>query len=83
MKTLILTHPAAKELDALPTEARMFVFAGLVRYAMNGIGDVKALSGRQGFRLRLGRYRVLFSEDSSTVLAIYVGKRETATYNKR
>jgi len=43
---------------------------------------VKALSGRDGFRLRVGRYRVVFDEDQITILAIYIGKRETGTYRR-
>ncbi|MBK8458574.1 MAG: plasmid stabilization protein [Phyllobacteriaceae bacterium] len=80
MKTIIFTHQAARDLDGLPSEARQSVEAGLVRYAVSGEGDVRNLSGRDGFRLRVGRYRVLFDEDRSTILAIYIGKRETTTY---
>ena len=83
MKTVIFTHAAAKDLDALPRDARQQVENGLLRYATTGQGDVKQLSGRDGFRLRIGRYRVLFDEDQTTILAIYIGKRETTTYRKR
>jgi len=83
MKTIIFTHAAAKDLDALPTEGRGQVEAGLIRYATTGEGDVKQLGGRDGYRLRIGRYRVLFDEDRTTILAIYVGKRETTTYRRR
>jgi mRNA interferase RelE/StbE len=82
MKTVILSHQAAKELNGLPDEARETVLNGLIRYATTGDGDVKRLSGRDGYRLRVGRFRVLFDEDASTVLAIYIGKRETATYRR-
>lgn len=82
MKTVILTHQAAKDLDSLPRDARLDVETGLNKYAVSGEGDVKRLSGRDGFRLRIGRYRVLFDEDRTTILAIYVGKRETTTYRK-
>jgi hypothetical protein len=41
-----------------------------------------ALSGRDGFRLRIGRCGAVFDEDASTILAIYVGRRETATYSR-
>ena len=40
------------------------------------------LKGRAGYRLRVGRYRVIFDEDANTILAIYIGKRETSTYNR-
>ena len=82
MKTIVFTHAAAKDLDALPSEARDDVLRGLDLYAMTGRGDVKALAGRSGWRLRIGRYRVLFDEDSRTILAIYIGKRETTTYRR-
>jgi mRNA interferase RelE/StbE len=80
VKTIILTHQAAKDLDTLPGDARAAVCEGLIAYAVSGTGDVKRLSGRDGFHLRVGRYRVIFDEDQTTILAIYIGKRDTATY---
>jgi mRNA interferase RelE/StbE len=82
MKTIILTLSAAKDFDALPRDAREQVEAGLHRYAMTGQGDVKALHGRDGFRLRIGGYRVIFDEDAITILAIYIGRRATTTYKR-
>ncbi len=82
MKTIIFTAAAAKDLDALPADARKTVGDGLISYAMNGVGDVKRLAGREGYRMRIGRYRVLFDEDAATILAIYIGKRETTTYRR-
>lgn len=82
MKTIIFTPSAAKEFDGLPEDGRAAVESGLIRYAVSGEGDVKQLSGREGFRLRIGRYRVLFDEDRLTILAVYIGKRETATYRR-
>lgn len=82
MKTIVLTLSAAKDLDALSREARDQVEAGLNRYAMTGQGDVKALQGRDGYRLRIGSSRVIFDEDAATILAIYVGRRTTTTYRR-
>jgi mRNA interferase RelE/StbE len=82
VKTIVLTLSAAKDFDALPRDAREQVEAGLNRYAMTGQGDVKALQGRDGFRLRIGSYRVIFDEDAITILAIYVGRRATTTYRR-
>lgn len=82
MKTIILTLSAAKDLDALPHDARAQVEGGLSRYAMTGQGDVKALEGRSGYRLRIGSYRVIFDEDAATILAIYIGRRATTTYRR-
>ena len=80
MKTIALTAAAAKDLDALPTQARDVVEKGLDAYAITGRGDVKALQGRPGFRLRIRDYRVIFEEDATTILAIYIGRRSTTTY---
>lgn len=82
MKTVVLTAAAARELDALPAEARERIVAALDAYAMAGSGDVKKLAARDGYRLRVGRYRVLFDEDQVTVIAVYIGKRETTTYGR-
>jgi mRNA interferase RelE/StbE len=82
VKTIILTLAAAKDLGALPREARELVEVGLHRYAMTGQGDVKALQGRGGYRLRVGACRVIFDEDASTVLAIYIGRRGATTYQR-
>lgn len=83
MKTIIFTQSAARDFDCLPEDGRTAVETGLIRYAVSGEGDVKQLSGREGYRLRIGRYRVLFDEDRLTILAIYIGKRETTTYRRR
>lgn len=82
MKTIILTLSAAKDLDTLPRDAREQVEAGLHRYAVTGQGDAKALRGRDGYRLRIGSYRVIFDEDATTILAIYIGRRATTTYKR-
>lgn len=82
MKTIVLTAAAARDLDALPSPAREQVSEGLIDYAMTARGDVRRLQGRDGYRLRIGRYRVIFDEDKHTILAIYIGRRETTTYRR-
>jgi len=82
MKTIIFTTAAARQLDALPAQARTELPEALALYAVEGIGEVKRLSGRDGFRLRVGAYRVIFDEDGATILAVYVGRRATTTYKR-
>jgi mRNA interferase RelE/StbE len=82
VKTIVLTLSAAKDLDGLPRGAREHVEAGLHRYALTGQDDVKALQGRAGYRLRIGAYRVIFDEDATTILAIYIGRRSSTTYGR-
>jgi mRNA interferase RelE/StbE len=80
MKTVIFTTGAARDHDALPQDARASVDDALFLYAREGRGDVKRLQGSPYYRLRAGRYRIVFDEDQITILAIYIGKRETTTY---
>lgn len=80
MKTVVFTAAAAKDFDALPDLARKAVEKALDLYAITGQGDVRALQGRPGFRMRVRDYRVIFNEDATTILAIYIGRRTTTTY---
>lgn len=80
MKTIVLTHRAAKQLDALPTTARVAISEALVALATENQGDVKKLQGRDGYRLRVGAYRVIYEADTMTILAIEIGRRTTTTY---
>jgi len=82
VKTIVLTLTAAKDIDALPRDAREQVEAGLHRYAMTGRVDVTALQGRDGYRLRIGSYRVIFDEDATKIMAVYIGRRATTTYQR-
>ena len=82
MKTIILSHRAAKDLNALPGDVRTQLSEALIDYATTGRGDVKKLAGRDGYRMRVGGYRILFDEDAVTILAIYFGKRATTTYKR-
>ena len=52
----------------------------MTRYAVDGRGDVKRLHGLDGYRLRIGDYRVIFDEDAVTILTLRVGRRQTHTY---
>jgi mRNA interferase RelE/StbE len=70
VKTIIVTLSAAEDLDALRQDAREQVEASLHWYAVMVHGDVKALRGRSGYRLRIGSCRVIFDGDATAILAI-------------
>lgn len=80
MKQIVLTNAAAKQLDALPAQAQAAINQALSILAITGLGDVKPLKGRAGYRLRVGEHRVIFSDDQVTILAIQIGRRTTTTY---
>jgi len=82
MKIIFLTRSAAKDLDDLPADDRTMIENALSAYAIKGAGDIKQLSGRAGYRMRIGSYRILFDEDRLTILAFYIGRRATTTYRK-
>lgn len=79
MKTIVLSPSAAKGLDKLSSETQDEVMGALAHYAVTGEGEIKALKGRPAYRLRIGRYRVIFEQDGATVVAIYIGKRDERT----
>jgi len=83
VKTVVFTSAAARDLDRLPQQERERVEEALYTYAVSERGDVKRLSGRSEYRLRVGQCRVIFAEDQITILAIYIGRRRTTTYRRR
>ena len=80
MRMIIFTPRAAREFDALPKAAQTAIDEGLCRFAMEGRGDVKRLQGVDGYRLRIGEYRVIFDEDRATILTFTIGRRQTTSY---
>lgn len=38
-------------------------------------GDVKKLSGKSGYRLRVGDYRILFDKDGNVIFVSKIGNR--------
>jgi mRNA interferase RelE/StbE len=81
MKRIILSQRAEKQLDSLPEPDRDAVGLALEAYAITGRWDIKRLAGREGYRMRVGACRVLFDEDRTNILAIFIGPRATTTYS--
>ena len=81
MKSIVFAPAAAKQFDALLLAAQEAIEGALARYAVDGRGDVKRLTGRDGLRMRVGDYRVLFDEDGATIIAVFIGRRTTNTYS--
>ena len=75
VKTITWTHDARREFCKLPPEVRADIEAKIERFAKTGAGNVKRLRDRQGARLRVGDWRVIFVETSTTVEVRAVGNR--------
>jgi mRNA interferase RelE/StbE len=75
VKTVTWTHDARREFRKLPSHVGAEIEAKIDRFARTGAGNVKRLSGRPGARLRVGDWRVIFVETSTTVEVRAVGHR--------
>jgi mRNA interferase RelE/StbE len=59
---------ARADIRKLDRETAMRVFAALQRFAETGVGDVRKLAGESGeLRLRIGDWRVRFTDDGKTL----------------
>ena len=75
MKAIRYTGLATRQLRKLPKDVRERVIEKLHRYAETGAGDVNALTGQPGARLRIGDYRAVFVETADTISVRAVGHR--------
>jgi mRNA interferase RelE/StbE len=60
VKRIVWTDPARIDVRGLSKPVAMQILSGLHRFAESGAGDVKALQGREEFRLRICDYRLFF-----------------------
>lgn len=75
MKTIAYTLAARRQLRKLSPQIWAQIEERIARYAEFGLGDVKALQGRTGARLRIGDFRVIFVETDDAVEVRAVGDR--------
>jgi mRNA interferase RelE/StbE len=79
--SVLIKPSAGKELEAIPKKDRLRVVAKIRALADNPrpMGCEK-LSGREEYRLRQGRYRIVYSisDDDQTVLIFKVAHRREA-----
>jgi mRNA interferase RelE/StbE len=66
------TEPARADVRRLDRDTAMRIFAALHRFAESGEGDVRKLQGQSGeLRLRVGDYRVRFTQEADDSLQIH------------
>ena len=72
MKKIIFTPPARADVRRIDRETAMRILASLHRFAETGKGDIKKLEGDTGeLRLRVGDYRVRFTEEPPGTLYVH------------
>jgi mRNA interferase RelE/StbE len=78
MKRIVYTRLALKQLSAIPNPTAMRIRGKIEQYANDPASlasNVRKLQGRQGYRLRVGDYRVIFDEHGSVLDILSVGPR--------
>ena len=75
MRPIRYSSTATRQLAVLSKKVREAVIAKIHRYAETGAGDVKALQGVKALRLRVGYYRVVFSQTAEDITILEVTHR--------
>jgi mRNA interferase RelE/StbE len=75
VKEIEFTSAAVRQWRKLTASTRAQIDAKLVAFAESGVGDLKALKGAPGMRLRSGDWRVLFTVKANTITIHAVGHR--------
>jgi mRNA interferase RelE/StbE len=91
VRRIVWTELARADVRRLDRPTAMRVLAALHRFAESGEGDVKAVSGREELRLRVGDYRLFFVSAARLtpsrfvacfIAAMLVGERRAARKKK-
>lgn len=78
MRTIVWTHEATRQFLALPSSIQDRIETKIVELATNPkalANQVKALKGIKALRLRVGDYRVIFTEDGVILTILRIGHR--------
>jgi mRNA interferase RelE/StbE len=75
MKQIVFTAASTRQWIKLSADVRDRIDRKLSAFAESGNGDVKRLRGRDGCRLRVGDWRVIFFETADTITVAAVGHR--------
>jgi len=78
MRTIVWSHEATRQFLALPPPVQDRIEAKIVELATNPAAlanQIKALKGVKAFRLRVGDYRVIFTEAGVILTILRIGHR--------
>lgn len=81
MKQILFTPVARADIRRIDREEAMRILTALHRLAKTGEGDVKKLQGDSGeLRLRVGDYRVRFTDEPRNTLHIHTVRHRSEAY---
>ncbi len=81
MRRIVWSERARADIRGLSRDIAMRIFAALHRFAEIGEGDIKKLRGDSSeLRLRVGDYRVRFTEESDESLHIHSVRKRSEAY---
>ena len=78
MRSVTYTSQALKALRRMPANTARRIRLKIAQYAEDPArfrNNVRKLQGRDGYRLRVGDYRVIFDEDHVVVTILDIGPR--------
>lgn len=82
MKRIIISDQAKADIRAIPQHIAMNILTAIHRLAETGAGRVKMLQGKNGeMRLRVGDYRVRYTEEHPDTLRIHTVKDRKERYD--
>ena len=80
MRELKYTKSAIRALRKMPANTVALIIAKIEAYAKDpetANNNVKTLRGRQGFRLRVGSWRVIMDDDGNVLAVLDIGHRSS------
>ena len=81
MKKILFTPLARADVRRIDRDVAMRILTALHRFAETGEGDIRKLQGGSGeLRLRVGDYRVRFTEESQEALVIHTVRHRSDAY---
>ena len=81
MKRIVFSDQARSDIRAIPQHIAMNILTAIRRLAESGAGSVKTLQGQDGEkRLRVGDYRVRFTEEHPDTLRIHTVRNRREAY---
>ena len=83
MRRILWSEHARADVRRLDRDTAMRIFSALHRFAETGEGDIKKLKGESDdLRLRVGDYRVRFTEEPDDALHIHSVLHRSEAYRK-